>query len=222
VFERGVHTIKLYFMIGLPGERMEDVEAIVDLARAVRALGRKVHGRRTQVNVSVNTFVPKPHTPFQWAGMEPPASFRERQALLRRGLRGGGLKLSYSDPSEAALEAALARGDRRLGAVVQRAWELGTLFDAWGEQRDAHAWTRAFEEIGLSLDFYAYRERRADEIFPWEVVSTGVQKRFLLADYQRSQRGETLSDCREHCHDCGILATCSERWTEEWCCPEPG
>jgi len=221
VFERGVHTIKLYFMIGLPGERMEDVEAIVDLARAVRAAGRKVHGRRTQVNVSVNTFIPKPHTPFQWAGMEPPASFRERHALLRRGLRGGGLKLSYSDPSEAALEAALTRGDRRLGAVVQRAWELGTRFDAWGEHRDAHAWTQAFAENGLSLNFYAYRERREDEIFPWEVVSTGVQKRFLLADYQRSQRGETLQDCRERCHGCGILTACGENWTEEWCCPEP-
>ena len=222
VFERGVHTIKLYFMIGLPGERMEDVEAIVDLAQAVRAAGRKVHGRRTQVNVSVNTFIPKPQTPFQWAGMEPPASFRERHALLRRGLRGGGLKLSYSDPSEAALEAALTRGDRRLGAVVQRAWELGTRFDAWGEHRDANAWAQAFAEIGLSLDFYAYRERQADEIFPWEVVSAGVQKRFLLADYQRSQRGETLSDCRERCHGCGILTACGENWTEEWCCPEPG
>ena len=221
VFEHGLRTIKLYFLIGLPGERMDDVQAIADLARSVRAVGRKVHGRRAQVNVSVNTFVPKPHTPFQWAGMEPAASIREKQVLLRRALRGGGLKLGYSDPDETTLEAALARGDRRLGAVVQRAWELGARFDAWGEQRDPHAWTQAFAETGLDPGFYACRERPPDETFPWEAVSTGVRKRFLLDDYQRSQRGETLADCRDQCHGCGILATCGERWSEEWRCPEP-
>jgi radical SAM superfamily enzyme YgiQ (UPF0313 family) len=221
VFEHSLRTIKLYFMIGLPGERMDDVQAIADLARAVRAAGRKVHGRRAQVNVSVNTFVPKPHTPFQWVAKEPDTSIREKQALLRRALRGGGLKLGYSDPEETTLEATLARGDRRLGAVVQRAWELGARFDAWGKQRDAHAWTQAFAEIGLDPDFYAHRERSSDETFPWEVISTGVRKRFLLDDYRRSQRGETLADCRERCHGCGILAACGGSWSEEWCCPEP-
>jgi len=221
VFERGSRTIKLYFMIGLPGERMEDVQAIADLARAVRAEGRKVHGRRAQVNVSVNTFVPKPHTPFQWARLEPLASIQEKHALLRRKLRGGGLKLHYNDPDETTLEAALARGDRRLGAVVQRAWELGARFDAWGKQRNDRAWAQAFAEVGLDPDFYARRERPSNEIFPWEVVSTGVNKRFLLEDYQRSQRGETLADCRGGCHGCGILNTCGGDWSEEWCCPEP-
>ena len=221
VFERGSRTIKLYFMIGLPGERMEDVQAVADLARAVRAEGRKVHGRRTQVNVSVNTFVPKPHTPFQWARLEPLASIQEKHALLRRKLRGGGLKLHYNDPDETTLEATLARGDRRLGAVVQRAWELGARFDAWGKQRNDHAWAQAFAEVGVEPDFYARRERPSHEIFPWEVVSTGVHKRFLLEDYQRSQRGETLGDCREGCHGCGILNTCGGDWSEEWCCPEP-
>nr|HID13738.1 TIGR03960 family B12-binding radical SAM protein [Anaerolineae bacterium] len=113
VFERGWRTIKLYFMIGLPGERMDDVQAIADLARAVRAVGRKVHGRRAQINVSVNTFVPKPHTPFQWVGLEPASSIREKQALLRRELRARGLKLDYSDLEVTLLEAVLARGDRR-------------------------------------------------------------------------------------------------------------
>ena len=221
VFEHGSRTIKLYFMIGLPGERMEDVQAIADLARAVRAEGRKVHGRRAQVNVSVNTFVPKPHTPFQWARLEPLASIQEKHALLRRKLRGGGLKLHYNDPDETTLEAALARGDRRLGAVVQRAWELGARFDAWGKQRNDRAWAQAFAEVGLDPDFYARRERPSNEIFPWEVVSTGVNKRFLLEDYQRSQRGETLADCRGGCHGCGILNTCGGDWSEEWCCPEP-
>ncbi len=206
VFERGWRTLKLYFMIGLPGERMEDVQAIVDLARAVHRVGRKAHGRKARVNVSVNTFVPKPHTPLQWVGLEPPSSIQEKQALLRRGIRGRGLKLDYSDPDMTLLETVLARGDRRLGAVIRRAWELGARFDAWDEQRQMVAWTRAFAEIGLDPEFYAYRPRPADESFAWEVVSTGVQRRFLWAEYQRSQRGETLADCREGCHGCGLLS----------------
>ena len=221
VFERGWRTIKLYFMIGLPGERMEDVQAIADLVRAVRAVGRKAHGRRAQVNVSVNTFVPKPHTPFQWVGLEPAQSIREKQALLRRELRGRGLKLKYGDPEGTQLEAALSRGDRRLGAVVQRAWELGARFDAWDEHRDQGAWKRAFAEAGLDLDFYAHRQRPPDEVFPWEVISTGVRKEFLLEEYRRSSRGETREDCRERCHGCGILGAYGNDWSEEWRCPPP-
>jgi len=221
VFERGWRTIKLYFMIGLPGERMDDVWAIADLARAVRAAGRKVHGRRAQVNVSVNTFVPKPHTPFQWVGLEPTPSIHEKQALLRRHLRGRGLKLDYSDPEATLLEAVLSRGDRRLGTVVRRAWELGAHFDAWDEIRDFSAWMRAFAEAELDPDFYARRERSPDEVFPWEVVSTGVSRKFLLGEYRRSQRGETLVDCREQCHGCGILTVLGDNWSEEWRCPEP-
>jgi radical SAM superfamily enzyme YgiQ (UPF0313 family) len=221
VFAHGWRTIKLYFMIGLPGEQIEDVQAIADLAQAVRTVGRKVHGRRTQVNVSVNTFVPKPHTPLQWVGLEAAFSIREKQALLRRELRGRGLKLSYGDPEEALLESVLARGDRRLGAVIQRAWELGAHFDAWGEQRSQESWTRAFTEAGLDPGFYAHRQRLPDEVFPWDVVSTGVHQRFLLAEYQRSQRGEMLVDCRQQCHGCGVLGTWGDDWSEEWRCPEP-
>jgi radical SAM family uncharacterized protein len=221
VFARGWRTIKLYFMMGLPGERTADVQAIADLARAVWAEGRKAHGRRAQVNVSVNTFVPKPHTPFQWVGLAPAPSVRERQALLRRELRGRGLKLDYSDPEVTLLEAVLARGDRRLGAVVQRAWELGARFDAWGDQHNTRAWTAAFAETGLDPDFYAHRERPPDETFPWEVISTGVRRRFLLEEYQRSQRGEPLADCRARCHGCGVLASWGDHWSEDWCCPEP-
>jgi radical SAM family uncharacterized protein len=222
VFDLGWRTIKLYFLIGLPGERMEDVQAIADLSQAVWKLGRKAHGRKVQVNVSVNTFIPKPHTPFQWVGMEPAGSVQEKQALLRRALRGRGLKLDYSDSGMALLEAALARGDRRMGAVVQRAWELGARFDAWDEQRDDDAWEKAFEQIGLDPGFYAHRERPPEEVFPWEVVSAGVRKAFLLKDYQRGQRGETLVDCREQCHACGVLVAYKDSWSETWRCPQPG
>jgi len=221
VFESGSRTVKLYFMIGLPGERMEDVQAIADVARDVRAVGRKMHGRKTHVNVSVNTFVPKPHTPFQWVGLEPATSIREKQAFLRRKVRGGGLKLSYNDPDETLLEATLSRGDRRLGQVVQRAWELGARFDAWGEQQNPAAWAQAFEESKLDPDFYARRERPLDEVFPWEVVGAGVSREFLLKEYGRGQRGELLADCRERCYGCGVIPAFSSEWSQEWYCPEP-
>jgi len=221
VFTRGWRTVKLYFMIGLPGEKMDDLLAIADLAKAVRAAGRKAHGRKAQVNVSVNVFVPKPHTPFQWVGLEPADSIREKQALLRRELRGRGLKLDYSDVEATLLEAVLARGDRRLGPVVQRAWELGARFDAWDEQRDMGAWRQAFAEAGLDPGFYAHRDRPLDETFPWEVVDVGVRRRFLQREYERSQRGETLVDCREGCLGCGILGAYGDLWSEEWRCPEP-
>jgi radical SAM family uncharacterized protein len=222
VFDRGWRTIKLYFMIGLPGERMEDVEAIAEMTKTVHAIGRRVHGRQARVNVSVNTFVPKPHTPFQWAPLASSRSVREKQALLRREIRGRGLKLDYNDPEASLLEAVLARGDRRLGAVVERAWELGARFDAWDDQRDFGAWMRAFAKTGLDPDFYAYRQRSTEELLPWEVVSTGVRRRFLAEEYERSQREETLTDCRQECHGCGILSTFRGSYTEEWCCPEPG
>jgi radical SAM family uncharacterized protein len=221
VFERGWRTIKLYFLIGLPGEQMEDVQAIADLARAVWKIGKKVHGRKAQVNVSVNTFVPKPHTPFQWAALNPPDAIREKQALLRRELRGRGIKFDYSDLEATVLEATLARGDRRLGAVIQRAWELGARFDAWDGERDESAWRRAFEEVRLNPGFYVYRERAPEEVFPWDGISTGVRKVFLLKEYQRSRRGEVLVDCRERCHACGVLVAYQNSWSEAWRCPPP-
>ncbi|NLF02612.1 MAG: TIGR03960 family B12-binding radical SAM protein [Anaerolineales bacterium] len=222
VTARGWRTIKLYFMIGLPGEQLEDVAAIADVARAVREVGRRSHGGRAQVNVSVNVFVPKPHTPFQWVAMAPEASVIERQALLRREMRGRGVKLDVSGPMSALLEGVLARGDRRLGAVIARAWELGACFDAWEDQRRPGAWMQAFAAAGLDPAFYVYRERPPDEVFPWDVVSTGVRRRFLLAELERSRGASTLPDCRSGCHACGVLSAYPGAWSPEWRCPTPG
>lgn len=219
VFGRGWRTIKLYFLIGLPGERMEDVEAIVDLSRAVLRAGREAHGRKAQVNVSVNTFIPKAHTPFQWVGLEAESGVREKQSYLQDALRGRGLKLSHSDPEETLLEAALSRGDRRLGPVIEEAWRLGARFDAWGDQRDTGAWKQAFETHGVDPGFYACRQRSRDEIFAWDVISTGVRRAFLWREFERSTGGETLGDCREQCYGCGILSTYGETRSEAWCCP---
>jgi radical SAM superfamily enzyme YgiQ (UPF0313 family) len=206
-------------MIGLPGEEMADVQAIANLTRAVQRVVKGVHRRKAQVNVSVNTFVPKPHTPFQWVGLEDPAVVKAKQDLLKRELRGRGLKLDLPDPESTLLESVLSRGDRRLGDVVQKAWEFGARFDAWGDQRNLLAWMRAFADAGLDPSFYAHRERDLDEVLPWDVISTGVRKRFLEAEYRRSTRGELLVDCREHCHACGILAARGASRSDTWCCP---
>ncbi len=221
VFERGTRTMKLYFMIGLPGETVEDVTAIANLARAVWREGRAIHGRKAQVNVSVNTFVPKPHTPFQWVSLEPFDTLREKQALLRQALRGRGIKLSDSAPDMTLLEAALSRGDRRLGLAIRKAWERGAWFDAWDEQRNMEAWRQAFEDTGLDWEFYVHRSRFPDEVLPWDVVSTGVRREFLWREYQRSREATLLSDCRTGCHACGILHTYGEIYSTEWRCPSP-
>jgi radical SAM family uncharacterized protein len=207
VFSRGWRTLKLYFMVGQPTETMEDVRAIAELAREVRAIGQQAHGKRAQINVTVSTFVPKPHTPFQWASLEGEARIREKQEVLRERLRGRGLRLSWNDPQETLVEAALSRGDRRLGPVIRRAWERGARFDAWSDQFRAEAWWGAFAEAELNPDVYARRERSLDEVLPWDHIDAGVHKPFLARDYQRALRGETLPDCRERCLACGILDT---------------
>ncbi len=223
VFSRGWVTIKLYFMIGHPSETLEDVQAIIDLAKAVLAEGRKIHGKKANVNVGVSTFVPKPHTPFQWVPVDTVEQIRAKQKLLKDQVRGVGLKLKWNRPEETLLEAFLSRGDRRLGAVIQRAWELGTKFDAWQEHHDHAAWLQAFDDAGLTLDFYTHRPRALDEIFPWEHIDAAVKKSFLIEDYTMSLSGETRQDCRNQCFACGILPkfkdTRMETPSEAWQCP---
>jgi radical SAM family uncharacterized protein len=207
VFRRKWRTIKLYFMIGHPTETLQDVQAIAELTRKVHRVGKSHHGRKAQVNVSLSTFVPQPHTPFQWVPLAAEDDIRAKQELLRRELRGPGLKLSWNDPQETWLEALLARGDRRLGRAIHRAWQLGAKFDAWGEHFKPDAWRQALTQSGLDAAFYTTRPRPLDEIFPWDHINVGVRKQFLLEDYQMSLRGETRADCRQRCHACGILTT---------------
>ncbi|MGC9395753.1 MAG: TIGR03960 family B12-binding radical SAM protein [Anaerolineae bacterium] len=227
VFTRGWRTLKLYFMLGLPGETDEDIEAIIDLAHRVRRLGLDIGGRKTEIHVSVSTFVPKPHTTFQWAPLADRATVERRQALLRKRLRGRpgspgrGLRLSWNAYDGTRLEALLARGDRRLNAVIEAAWRHGARFDAWDEWCSLEAWERAFEETGIDVDEAIYRPRAEDEPLPWDHLHSGVEKRFFLRDYRRSQAGELLSDCRDGCHACGILVNYPGMWTEEWGCPGP-
>jgi len=209
-YASGWRRIKLYFMVGLPTETLEDVVAIADLVKKVRAIGRRHQRKRTQVNVSLGTFVPKPFTPFQWLPLAGEENLQEKQKLLRRGLRGPGIGFSWQNPRTTLLEAALSRGDRRLGQVIHRAWQSGARFDAWDELFDEGLWWRAFTEAGLDPNFYARRERALNEVLPWDHIDVGVRKEFLIEEYQRSLRGETTVDCREGCVDCGV--------SDEFCC----
>jgi radical SAM family uncharacterized protein len=207
VYSRGWRLIKLYFMIGQPTETDEDVIAIAKLAKLVVAIGKKYHGGRAKVRIGVSTFVPKPHTPFQWAGLAPLDDIRRKQELMRRELgRTKGIIFDWNEPEESLMEAFLSRGDRRLGPVIKTAWEKGAKFDAWNEWYRVDAWREAFAEHNLDPGWYAHRARLADEIFPWDHINAGVEKRWLLLDWHAAEKGETKIDCREHCYHCGILS----------------
>jgi radical SAM family uncharacterized protein len=224
IYARGWHNIKLYFMIGHPSETLEDVQAIIDLCKTVLAEGRKIVGKRAQVTAGVSTFIPKPHTPFQWAPCDTFEQIEAKQTLLKQRLRGPGLKLNWNSPQDTMLEAWLSRGDRRMATVIYTAWRLGAKFDAWKEHFRFDIWQQAFQEAGLDPTFYTHRPRPLDETFPWEHISTAVRKKFLAEDYRWSQQGKTRVDCRERCFACGILPTFADLRRanpgDVWQCPE--
>jgi hypothetical protein len=224
IYSRGWHTIKLYFMIGHPSETLEDVQAIADLCKAVLAEGQKIIGKRAKVHAGVSTFIPKPHTPFQWVPCDTEAQIEAKQALLKKQLRGRGLKLNWNNPKETMLEAWLSRGDRRMSAVVELAWQLGAKFDAWQEFFSYDIWMQAFRELEIDPSFYTHRERPIDETLPWDHIDAGVKKQFLTEDYLWSERGQTRVDCRERCFACGILPKYADLRRANpgdlWQCPE--
>ena len=225
IYRRGWTTIKLYFMIGHPSETLEDVQAIADLCKRVIAEGRKVIGMKTKLNAGVSTFVPKSQTPFQWVSCDTPEQIRAKQALLRRELgRDRNIKLSLTKAEDSFLEAWLSRGDRRMAEVVYSAWKNGSKFDAWGEGQRYDAWLAAFEEHRLDPFFYTHRQRRTDEVFPWEHITAAVRKNFLFQDFRASLEGEIRVDCRFNCFACGILPTFANMRRENpgdvWKCPD--
>jgi len=224
IYARGWHNIKLYFMIGHPSETIQDVQVIVDLCKAVLAEGRKIIGRRAQVTAGVSTFIPKPHTPFQWAACDTMEQIRAKQALLKKSLRGDGLKLNWNSPEDTMLEAWLSRGDRRMAEVIYQAWKRGARFDAWKDHFRYDLWLEAFSAVGLDPAFYTHRERPLDEPFPWDHISATVRKKFLAEDYLWSMQGKTRIDCRQRCFACGILPTFADLRRanpgDVWQCPE--
>jgi radical SAM family uncharacterized protein len=209
--------VKLYFMIGLPTETDADVTAIVDLVQQVAQIGRQYHGRKANVSVTVSTLVPKPHTPFQWQPLIDEETLRRRQDILKAGLRGRQIRFSYHGARTSLLEAIIARGDRRLGTVIEHAWRAGARFDAWDEQLRWDAWLDAFDAAATGLDpeshsldscpavVDARRLRDRDEFLPWDHISCGVSKEYLWREYERATRGQVTRDCRDGCTNCGAL-----------------
>jgi hypothetical protein len=156
------------------------------------------------VHVGVSTFVPKPHTPFQWVGQEQRATIERHQEILRRASRMQGLKLSWNEYDSSRVEALLSRGDRRIGAVIERAWELGARFDGWRDRFRYDAWMQAMAENGLDTDWYCNRVRQRDEVLPWSHIHAGVDVDFLWDEWQKSLGAGTTDDCRYgRCMKCG-------------------
>lgn len=208
-FAGGYTSVKLYFMLGLPTETDEDLVGIANLGQKIvnefYSMPDKPKGKGVNVSISVSTFVPKPFTPFQF---EPQISFEEirrRQELLKSSITTKKISLSYHDSATSFLEGAFARGDRRLGAVIERAYKSGCKFDSWTECFDPQKWYNAFAECGLSPEFYANRQREYSEITPWEHIDVGVTKNFLVKENELAHKNTTTPNCREKCGACGAM-----------------
>jgi radical SAM-linked protein len=204
----GKTTLKLYFMIGLPWEEDADALAIADLCFKIREVARVQLGPRAsrlQLNVSVNSFIPKPFTPFQWAGMADRATLARRQSLIRDRLPKPGVRLSFSRVDASYLEAALARGDEKLGDVIEEAWTLGARLDSWTEEFRDEAWREAFASVGTSAEELATATLDPDQPLPWDLITGVVDRDFLRTEWERAATGETTPDCRwDACSDCGV------------------
>ncbi len=203
VYGAGWNLIKLYFMIGLPFEQGSDLLDIIHLARQViKVSGGK--GRPHKLNVSVATFVPKSHTPFMWVKQLHLEEAKERIELIHNKLKGSSIRVKWNQPEMSWLEGIFSRGDRRLGNAIKKAWELGARFDAWGEYFSKDLWEKALYEVGLEPDFYLYRERRFEEVLPWDHISTGVTKDFLKSEWEKARSQTLTPDCRVKCTGCGV------------------
>lgn len=207
-FEEGWSTIKLYFMIGLPTEKEEDLLGIRDLGYKVKdiffSLPREKRRGNLKITLSASCFVPKPFTPFQWVGQNSIDEFYEKIDLIKKNVKDRKVTFNYHDPKLSYLEAVLARGDRRLGKGLIKAWEKGCKFDGWSEKFDYDKWIEAFKETGIDGDFYALRERQLEEIFPWDFIEPGVTKEYLIKEYEKAKEEELTRDCRLGCTNCGI------------------
>ena len=210
-FQGGWNKVKLYFMLGLPTETEEDMKGIAHLAEKIAEeyyeIPKDQRKGKVQVNVSTSFFVPKPFTPFQWASMFSQKDFEGKAKVVKEEIRAQlnqrSIHYSWHEADVTILEGFLARGDRRAAQVIRRAYEKGALYDAWSETFHQNIWIEAFEETGISLDFYTLRERSTDELLPWDFIDAGVTKKFLIREWERAQEGKVTPNCRMDCSGCG-------------------
>ena len=205
-FAGGYNAVKLYFMLGLPTETDEDVLGIADVAaRVMHAWRESAPNKQRGVRITVSTsyFVPKPHTAFQWEPQITREEYERRVQLLRQAMTTKTVTYNWHDGQTSFIEAVLARGDRRLGNVLEAVWRKGGHLDAWEEYFSLDRWQEAFEECGVDPAFYAYRRREKDEIMPWDMISSGVTRQYLWREYENAMAGVTTPDCRTRCNGCG-------------------
>lgn len=204
-FQRGWTGIKMYYMVGLPTETMEDVEGILEMGKKVKAIGKQYVGGRARVRVSTSNLVPKPHTPFQWARQDTGEELQPKHSLLKEGCRSAGVEFSWNDPQDSFVEAVLSRGDRRVANVVYEAWRNGAKFDAWGEHFNNELWRNAFEKTGVDAEWFAHREWDTREPLPWDHIDCGVTKSYLRGQWQDVHTVQTVADCHHgSCNVCGM------------------
>ena len=208
-FEGGWSSCKLYFMMGLPTETYEDLDGIADLADKVVkqyfAVPKAQRAKGLRVTCSASVFVPKPFTPFQWEPQDTQEVVKAKQQHLRDKFKAiKGANFNYHESDLSYLEACFARGDRRMGKVLLRAFEKGCILDGWGELFKYDAWREAFEETGIDPAFYAFRRREKDEILPWDHIDCGVTKEFLWREKEKADQTATTKDCRKGCNGCGL------------------
>ena len=210
-FSGGYYHVKLYFMMGLPTETLEDIAGIAALAEKIIALyfaqKSRPKGKGVEISISVSTFVPKPHTPFEFVPQATAEQIAERQKHLIASIpkqHRKRIKVSWNDQKISLLEAVLARGDRRLSRVILQAWQNGSRFDSWSDRFCWENWEKAFAACGLDPAFYANRERSYTEILPWEHLDYMVSKSFLIREYERAKQAQTTPNCRQHCAGCGV------------------
>lgn len=212
-FEGGWNRVKLYFMLGLPTETEEDMRGIAELAdkiaRRYYEIPKDQRNGKVQIVASTSFFVPKPFTPFQWAKMCTKEEFLERARTVnhacREQLNHKSIKYNWHEADVTVLEGVLARGDRRVGPVILKAYEKGCLYDAWSETFRNDLWMEAFEECGIDIAFYNNRERDVDEILPWDFIDTGVTKAFLKREWKNAKEQKVTPNCRQRCSGCGVM-----------------
>ena len=210
-FDGGYNRIKLYFMIGLPTETIEDVEGIAELAEKVIGVFYSIpkeirKGRSVNITVSTSSFVPKPFTPFQWEPQNRMEELIEKQKLLKERIKSRCISYNWHQSDVSFLEAVFAKGDRRLGEVLIKAHEKGCRFDGWDEYFSYDSWREAFSECGIDPELYAYRKIDHGEVLPWDHIDIGVSRSFLEKEHERAYRGETTPSCREKCAGCGAAS----------------
>jgi len=206
-FNGGWNGVKLYFMLGLPTETLEDVEGIAGLAYKVvdvyRNVPRDRKGKGLNVTVSTATFVPKAFTPFQWEAQDSIANVHEKQMHLKDRIRSKQITYNYHENKLSFMEAVFARGDRRVCKVLIKAWQMGCRFDGWGEHFNYDVWMKAFEECGVDPYFYVTRKREYEEIFPWDHIDVGVSKKYLISENKKALEGKVTPNCSVYCGGCG-------------------